>query len=178
MFVRLYFCTHLCLFVYFSSGRHGSAVINAMCKMLCHYLFQLSEVSIDVSTSWNTSRLNKLKFLQNWQTFSFLYLFSCSFLYVYSSPHGLRYAKLLWQNNNNNKKQTNSANEINGIAAITLMVLKWTVDSTMPFLCRTNFPLDLLCSFPTDIIVLAIWPESLGKINIFPLKSLTFLTDV
>ena len=35
----------------------------------------------------------------------------------------------------------------------------------MPFSCRTNFLVDLFCSFPTDIIVLAIWPDSLGKLK-------------
>ena len=38
-----------------------------------------------------------------------------------------------------------------------------TFKQTIFFFCRTNFSLDLLCSFPTDIIVLAIWPDSLGK---------------
>ena len=35
------------------------------------------------------------------------------------------------------------------------------------FSCRTNFSLDLLFSFPTDIIVLAIWPDNLGKIQFY-----------
>ncbi|XP_058949071.2 uncharacterized protein [Pocillopora verrucosa] len=37
---------------------------------------------------------------------------------------------------------------------------------------RKNFPLDLLCSFPTDIIVLAIWPVSLGVLRILALARL------
>lgn len=35
------------------------------------------------------------------------------------------------------------------------------------FSCRTNFSLDLLFSFPTDIIVLAIWPDNLGNIPFY-----------
>ncbi|XP_068721896.1 uncharacterized protein [Montipora capricornis] len=37
---------------------------------------------------------------------------------------------------------------------------------------RTNFALDLLCSFPTEFIVLAIWPEDLGVLYILALSRL------
>ncbi|CAH3024940.1 unnamed protein product, partial [Porites evermanni] len=37
---------------------------------------------------------------------------------------------------------------------------------------RTNFSLDLLFSFPTDIIVLAIWPDNLGVLRILALARL------
>ena len=42
--------------------------------------------------------------------------------------------------------------------------------SVIFFSCRTNFSLDLLCSFPTDIIVLAIWPDNLGKIQFYVIE--------
>ena len=59
------------------------------------------------------------------------------------------------------------------------ITLEWTVDRIVSFLCRTNFPLDLLCSFPTDIIVFAIWPDSLGKLNIFNFRrNLALFTDI
>lgn len=48
----------------------------------------------------------------------------------------------------------------------------------MSFLCRTNFLVDVVCSFPTDIIVLAIWPDNLGKLNTYSCIRLVFCNDI